>query len=99
MQATIHAVPSASIVVPTRQRPDYLEVTLASIAPQAQRRDAEIVVVSDGSDRASGEIAARHGARVISLPEPTGLNVARNAGARSTNAELIVFIDDDVEAP
>ena len=30
------AVPTASIVIPTRDRPDYLDVTLASIAPQAR---------------------------------------------------------------
>jgi glycosyltransferase involved in cell wall biosynthesis len=33
-------VPTASIVVPTRERPGYLDVALASIAPQAREAGA-----------------------------------------------------------
>jgi glycosyltransferase involved in cell wall biosynthesis len=40
--------PTASIVIPTRGRPGYLDVALASIAPQAAHAGAEILVVDDG---------------------------------------------------
>jgi glycosyltransferase involved in cell wall biosynthesis len=91
--------PSASIVVPTRARPDYLDVTLTSIAPQAQRAEAEIVVVTDGPDPSSAGVAERHGAKLVSLERPSGPNAARNAGLREAASDLLVFIDDDVEAP
>lgn len=91
--------PIASIVVPTRARPDYLDVSLASISPQAAQADAEVIVVSDGPDRATAELAERHGARWLALPEPRGLNAARNAGVAASSAPLIVFVDDDVEVP
>jgi GT2 family glycosyltransferase len=93
--------PTATIVVPTRDRPGYLDVTLGSIAPQAQAAGAEVVVVDDGSGDGArvAEIAARHGARCQRLPEPRGLNAARNAGAAAGGGELVVLVDDDVEAP
>ena len=39
--------PFASIVIPTRARPAYLEVALASIAPQAAASAAEVLVIDD----------------------------------------------------
>jgi GT2 family glycosyltransferase len=95
------ATPSASIVVPTRDRPGYLDVALASIVPQAAVAGAEVIVVDDGSRDAArvAEIAARRGARCERLTEPRGLNAARNAGVAAAAADLVVLVDDDVEAP
>lgn len=90
--------PSASIVVPTRDRPDYLDVALASLAPQATALGAELVVVLDGPDAASEAVARRHGARVLGFDAPRGLNAARNAAIDATSGELIAFVDDDVRA-
>lgn len=89
----------ATIVVPTRNRPGYLDVALASFAPQVAAAGAEVVVVIDGADPASVAVAERHGARVVALPEPEGPNAARNAGVAAAHGELIVLVDDDVQAP
>jgi hypothetical protein len=89
----------ATIVIPTRGRPDYLEVTLASVTHQAREVGAEIVVIDDGTDRRSIEVAKRHGARVITTGGGRGANRARNAGIAQTNGDPVVFIDDDVHAP
>jgi GT2 family glycosyltransferase len=91
--------PTASIIVPTRDRPDYLEVTLASIAPQAAAASAEVIVVDDGAAAASRAVAERHGATYLAHPEPRGPNAARNTGIDAAGAELLVLVDDDVEAP
>jgi glycosyltransferase involved in cell wall biosynthesis len=99
---TISGVPSeptASIVIPTRSRPGYLTVTLASVAPQAALAGAEVLVINDGDDATTADIAQRYGARVIALPPPGGANAARNAGIEAARGDLIVLIDDDVEAP
>jgi GT2 family glycosyltransferase len=95
----VNTTPVASIVIPTRGRPGYLEVALRSIAPQAAAVGAEVIVVTDGPDPASAEVAARHGARLVSLSEARSANAARNAGVSAAGAELIVLVDDDVEAP
>ncbi|MBV8953137.1 MAG: glycosyltransferase family 2 protein [Solirubrobacterales bacterium] len=88
-----------SIVVPTRARPRYLEVTLASILPQARDLATEVLVIADGPDPTVAEIAARHGTRLLTLPATRGLNAARNAAFAATDTPLLAFVDDDVEAP
>ncbi len=89
----------ASIVVPTRARPAYLEVALTSIAPQAAAAGAEVLVIDDESPsperRAQVE---RLGARYEPHVRPSGLNVARNTGVERSHGDLVVFVDDDVEA-
>ncbi len=89
--------PSASIVIPTRARLPYLEVALSSIAPQAARLGAEVLVIDDaGPSRAARELSERLGARYEPHPGPLGLNVARNTGVKRSHGELVVFVDDDV---
>jgi GT2 family glycosyltransferase len=96
---TAHSsVPPASIVVPTRARSDYLEVALASIAPQAADAGAELIVVDDaGPSAAARELVERLGAGYEPHPHPLGLNVARNTGVQRSTGEIVVFVDDDVE--
>ena len=86
----------ASIIVPTRERLLYLEVALESLAPDAARLGAEIVVVDDaGPSPAARALAARFGARYEAHPRPLGLNVARNTGVARSDGELVVFVDDE----
>jgi GT2 family glycosyltransferase len=90
--------PPASVLIPTRARPDYLEVALASIAPQAARAGVEVLVIDDaGESPAIRALAGRHGARYEPHPRPLGLNVARNTGLERSEGELLVFVDDDVQ--
>jgi GT2 family glycosyltransferase len=90
--------PTASIVIPTRERPDYLEVALASIAPQAAAAGAEVLVVHDDpSSPAVRAVAERFDAAYLSHDRPLGLNAARNTGVANSHGELVVFVDDDVE--
>lgn len=89
--------PTASIIVPTQDRPAYLDVALRSIASQAEAAGAEVIVVDDGPDDATRAVAERHGARYVARTPPHGLNAARNAGIDAAAAELLVFVDDDVE--
>jgi GT2 family glycosyltransferase len=90
---------SASIVIPTRARPDYLEVALSSITPQADDAGAEVLVIDDaGPSPTTRALVERLGARYEPHPGPLGLNVARNTGVERSSGELVVFVDDDVRA-
>lgn len=96
----------ASVVVPTKGRDGYLEVALASLARQDMASDRyEVVVVDDGQaqqTRALVErVAASTGAplRYVEREGVPGLNSARNTGISVARSNLIVFVDDDVEAP
>jgi glycosyltransferase involved in cell wall biosynthesis len=91
--------PTASIVIPTLGRPDYLDVALRSVVPQARAAGAEVLVVTDGPDPATDTVARHHEVRVVSLPTRSGLNATRNAGLSAASGDPIVLIDDDVSAP
>jgi glycosyltransferase involved in cell wall biosynthesis len=86
-------------VVPTRARAGYLDVALRSIAPQARRAGAELVVVDDGGDEDTRLAAERHGARYAAHARPRGPNAARATGFELARSDLIVLVDDDVQAP
>jgi GT2 family glycosyltransferase len=89
--------PPASIVIPTRARPAYLEVALVSIIPQADAAGAEVLVIDDAVPSAAMRgLVERLGARYEPHPGPLGLNVARNTGVERSSGELVVFVDDDV---
>src|SRR4051812_18159512 len=90
--------PSASILFPTRGRREYLAVALASVAPQAAARGAEIVVVEDDPpDPGTEQLVAGHGGRYLAHGERRGINVARNTAIGAATAELLCLLDDDVE--
>jgi glycosyltransferase involved in cell wall biosynthesis len=84
---------AVAVVLPVRDAADLLEEALAAIGPEAAANDARIVVVDDGSTDASAATAARCGATVIRQPAPRGPYVARNAGWRSTTADVVAFVD------
>jgi glycosyltransferase involved in cell wall biosynthesis len=88
----------AAIAIPTRNRPRYLDVALASICPQAAEHGAEVVVIDDGPDPLTRAVATRHGAQYVAHDGPRGLNVARNTAIDVTDAPLLAYVDDDVEA-
>jgi glycosyltransferase involved in cell wall biosynthesis len=91
--------PAVSVVVPTRNRADYLQVTLASLAEQSGDLPYEVVVVDDGSSDDSAAVAERMGAEVVRHESARGPNAARNAGIDRSSAPLIALIDDDVRVP
>ena len=91
--------PAASIIFPTRRRRAYLAVALESVASQARAHGAEIVVVEDDpADPATERLAREHGARYVSHGAVRGLNAARNTAIDVAQADLLCFLDDDVEA-
>jgi glycosyltransferase involved in cell wall biosynthesis len=92
--------PVVSVVVPTRGRAAYLEVTLDSLLAQRTEAEYEIVVVDDGApDATAAVVTDRPGVRYASHGEGRGLNAARNTGLRESRAPLIAFVDDDVLVP
>ncbi|HYD88942.1 MAG TPA: glycosyltransferase family 2 protein [Vitreimonas sp.] len=84
-----------SVVVPTRDRPDYLRQALASIrALEGPEFEFEILVGDNGADPRSVEAARAFGAVHIAVATP-GAGAARNAGLSAARGEFIAFLDDD----
>lgn len=56
----------------------------------------EVIVVDDGSEDRTAEVARWAGARVVSLPENRGKGGAMKAGALASDAEILIFLDADL---
>jgi glycosyltransferase involved in cell wall biosynthesis len=91
--------PAVSVVVPTRNRAGYLDVTLGSLLDQAPGVPYEVIAVDDGSTDGSAALAERLGVKTIRHETSRGPNAARNAGIEAARAPLIALVDDDVRTP
>ncbi|MEO6223531.1 MAG: glycosyltransferase, partial [Vicinamibacterales bacterium] len=54
----------------------------------------EIIVVDDGSSDETGAVAARHGAKVVTVSHRQ-IAATRNSGAREAKGEFFIFVDAD----
>jgi glycosyltransferase involved in cell wall biosynthesis len=87
--------PRFSVVIATRDRPAVLRETLQSLA-RCDPPPAETLVV-DGSDDASAEPVAREASVRYARSRP-GLTVQRNVALDLVEGDVVVFLDDDVQA-
>lgn len=87
--------PELVVVIPTRGRSETLgKVVEGVLAQEDAERDFEVIVVDD----------SREGLLQLDVPDlrvlrskGAGLNAARNLALDSSEAELICFLDDDVD--
>jgi glycosyltransferase involved in cell wall biosynthesis len=94
-------MPEISLVIPTYNRRDRLARVLAALHQQTLGPERfEVVVVDDGSSDGTSDWLATQSPpfslRTLRL-DNGGPARARNAGIQAASAELILFIDDDVE--
>ncbi len=91
-----------SFVVPAYNEEKYLAATLAAIheAARAVGEPYEVVVANDASTDATAQVAAQGGARVVEVKKRQ-IAATRNAGARATTGDMLIFVDADttVNAP
>jgi glycosyltransferase involved in cell wall biosynthesis len=83
-----------SVVVPNRNGAATIGRCLGAAFASDYRR-FEVVVVDDGSEDASVEIIRGFPCRLVRLASHGGVSRARNAGARASCGELLLFIDAD----
>jgi glycosyltransferase involved in cell wall biosynthesis len=82
-------------IVPAYNEADRLGAVLEAIGNAALVD--EIVVVNDGSDDNTSEVAKSHDlVRLVELTENRGKGGAMHAGASNTDAEVILFLDADL---
>jgi glycosyltransferase involved in cell wall biosynthesis len=90
-----------SVIIPTYQRRDLVVSTVCALARQEYGGTFEVVVVVDGSSDNSASAL-----RALDLPFPLtvleqpnrGLATTRNRGAAAARGDLLLFLDDDMEA-
>ncbi|MFF2089329.1 glycosyltransferase [Paenibacillus sp. NPDC058174] len=91
-------LPYVSVIIPARNEASNLGHLLNSLAAQGYGQ-FEVIVVDDGSEDSTADIALQAGARVITpgqLPSGWfGKSWACWSGANYANGDLLVFIDAD----
>ncbi|MDX6636037.1 MAG: hypothetical protein QOF06_2240 [Solirubrobacterales bacterium] len=92
--------PRFSVIVPTHQRRDRVVHNVEALAKQ-EISSFEVVVVVDGAtDGTAAALRELHPPFPLTILEQdnSGAAEARNAGARSATGEILLFLDDDMEA-
>ncbi len=92
-------LPSVSVVVPTRQRPELLRRALTSILGQRYEGDIEVLVVFDQEEPLDPQIEVEPGRSIKLLRNErrAGLAGARNSGILAATGDLVAQCDDDDE--
>lgn len=87
----------ASIIIPARDRKDWLISLLESMAASKTGRTREVIVVDDASSDGTRDAVERRfpEVRVLSLDQGVGPARARNLGAREAQSDLLLFLDAD----
>lgn len=91
----------ASVIIPTYNKKERLELVLESFNHQRKLEDFEVILVDDGSTDGTKELVGSH-AWKFSLSyvhqENAGRSQARNTGIAAASHELMIFCDDDLLA-
>jgi len=99
--ARAEARPRFSVVIPTYQRRDVVVSSVRALAAQEDAPPFEVVVVVDGSvDGTADALRALETPFPLSVVEQpnAGRPAACNRGAAAASGELLLFLDDDMEA-
>ena len=98
-EPSIEQLPTVSVIIPTYNRKDMLRDTLNSLALQTYPKDCfEVIIVDDGSTDGTEKIAEQSFPFTLRYFRQSnqGATEARNMGARQSQAEFLVFLDDDI---
>ncbi|NTF33878.1 glycosyl hydrolase [Rhizobium skierniewicense] len=91
-----------SVIVPTHNKAEYLDLTLSSFLAQTRAPD-EIIVVDDGSSDGTGDVIRHYEKKLpihACVQKCEGRARARNAGLKKATGDIIIFCDDDrIAAP
>lgn len=89
-------VPMVSVIVPTRNRPQFLKEALQSISAQTYG-SFEIIVVNDAGEDVSEIINSFKDERIkyIRHDANKGLAASRNTGVEAARGKYIAYLDDD----
>src|SRR5690349_11435961 len=89
-------MPSFSIIVPVLDEAPGIVASLQALAPM-RHAGAAVIVVDGGSRDATRALAAPLADRVIDAPR--GRATQMNAGARASEADILVFLHADTILP
>jgi len=83
-------------IVPAHNEAEFIHQTITALA--GIPAITEVLVVDDASTDNTAALAARAGARVITLEKNMGKGEAVNTGVQSASADVYLFLDGDLGA-
>jgi glycosyltransferase involved in cell wall biosynthesis len=90
---------SASVIIPTYNRPDQLEDVLESLARQTfPPQCTEIIVIDDGSSQSYDQVTGRNWPYQLQYRKQENLGeiAARSLGVSCARSGFLIFLDDDI---
>lgn len=89
--------PVLSVIIPAMNE----EKTISAVVREALRicRDAEVIVIVNGSTDRTAKVAKRAGARVLTYAEALGHDGGRRVGAAAARGQVLLFTDADIAIP
>ena len=92
-----------SIIIPTRNRADLLQLALLSLQAQTLPADQfEVLVIDNGSTDNTKQVVESFQQQLVEVRyffDPTpGLHVGRHRGLREAGGDVLVYADDDIQA-
>lgn len=94
------AMKKFSIIIPAWNEENSIGKTIAGArALDYPRADFEIIAVDNNSSDKTSEAARAAGADKVILETEQGTNMARNAGLRASEGDVVAFLDSDCVPP
>ena len=93
----IIAPPKVSVIIPSRNRPERLQKSIASLLETTRDHNIEIICVLDSDDTASHELVKGLPVRIVENADPSLMGIPKwNMGAAVARGEWLVTGADDV---
>ncbi len=94
---------SVSVIIPFRDEPRFLRTCVDSVRRTALEIDLEVLLVDNGSSEPETatllEVLAAHAeVRTLTDPRPFNWAALNNAAARQARGDVLVFLNNDIEA-
>ena len=96
-------LPLVSVVIPTRDRKDLLELCIKSLDGATGYPHLEIIVIDNGSEEAAtkayfSQLSQRPDVRIVDAPGPFNYSRLINLGASRARGEILMTLNNDIEA-
>jgi GT2 family glycosyltransferase len=96
-------LPLVSVVIPTRDRKDLLELCIKGLDEQTNYRNKEIIILDNDSQEETTKayftaLSQRPDVRIVPAPGPFNYPRLINLGASHARGEILMTLNNDIEA-
>lgn len=94
--------PTASLIIPFRDKPELLDLCLSSLRRVTAQPRYEVILVDNGSEQPTTHQTVRHwqkqlNARLLTIPGPFNYADLNNRAARVARGDVLVLLNNDTE--